>query len=181
MQRGTSLLGPKAPFSGLFVSRWFGAPPDFSLSTLRGRVIALHTFQMLCPGCVSHGIPQAQRLERVFEGAPLTVVGLHTVFEHHEAMTPTSLEAFLLEYRITHPVGVDAPSDGIPVPQTMSRLRLRGTPSLLLLDAEGNLRASHFGRRDDLLVGAQIGALLSEAEASPTAESCTPDGCVIRT
>lgn len=49
----------------------------------------LHTFQMLCPGCVAYGIPQAGR---VHEALPdVAVVGLHTVFEHHEAMHPPAL------------------------------------------------------------------------------------------
>lgn len=179
MKNRNSLLGLPLPFHALDTSQWFGAPPDFSLEQLRGRVIALHTFQMLCPGCVSHGIPQAQRLEKEFSRAPFSVVGLHTVFEHHEAMTPTALHAFLHEYRITHPVGIDTPSSDSPLPQTMSRLRLRGTPSLLLLDGQGQLRASHFGRPSDLLIGAQVGALLSELSTPITSPPCTTEGCAV--
>ncbi|MDH4283202.1 MAG: hypothetical protein OEV36_11160 [Myxococcales bacterium] len=67
------------------IERWFNAPDDFSLDRLRGRVVALHAFQMLCPGCVAHGIPQAQRIAASFASEDVAVVGLHTVFEHHEA------------------------------------------------------------------------------------------------
>lgn len=48
----------------------------------------------------SHGLPQAERIQTTF-GDDVTVMGLHTVFEHHDAMTLVSLEAFLHEYRIT--------------------------------------------------------------------------------
>jgi hypothetical protein len=65
---------------------WFNTPEALDLERLRGRVVVLHAFQMLCPGCVAHGIPQAQRVAETFKGAPLTVVGLHTVFEHHGAL-----------------------------------------------------------------------------------------------
>jgi hypothetical protein len=41
--------------------RWFNSEP-LTLSALRGRVVLLHAFQMLCPGCVSHGTPQAKNL-----------------------------------------------------------------------------------------------------------------------
>lgn len=45
--------------------------------------------------------------------------GLHTVFEHHEGMQPVSLQAFLHEFRVTHPVGVDAATPGKRIPATM--------------------------------------------------------------
>ena len=48
----------------------------------------MEAFQMLCPGCVSHGLPQAKRIQHTF-GDAVTVLGLHCVFEHHAAMTPS--------------------------------------------------------------------------------------------
>lgn len=133
-----------------------------SLEALRGRVVVLHAFQMLCPGCVQHGLPQAQRLQAAFDPAAVAVVGLHTVFEHHEAMTVVSLRAFLHEYRIAFPVGIDAPGAEGPVPQTMQAYGLHGTPSLLLIDRAGRLRRHSFGADDDVTVGAAIATLLAE-------------------
>lgn len=147
------------------VERWFNAPSPLTLASLRGRVVVVEAFQMLCPGCVSHGLPQAQRVRQLFPAAQVAVIGLHTVFEHHAAMTPVSLEAFLHEYRITFPVGVDRPADSGPIPRTMQAYGMRGTPTLLLVDAAGRLRQHHFGRVDDLALGAQIAALLGEAAA----------------
>lgn len=89
------------------VSQWLNTNQPLRLADLKGRVIMLHAFQMLCPGCVSHGVPQAERLHRQLAGEDAVVVGLHSDFEHHAAMTPVALEAFLHEYNITHPVGVD--------------------------------------------------------------------------
>jgi len=37
------------------------------LSALLGRVVMLHAFQMLSPGCVSHGLPQASRVREMFK------------------------------------------------------------------------------------------------------------------
>ena len=88
------------------IGLWFNTDEPLVLPTLRGRVIAMHTFQMLCPGCVSHGLPQTKRIQQIFGKTDLVVFGLHTVFEHHNA-TPHALEAFLYEYRIRFPVGVD--------------------------------------------------------------------------
>lgn len=156
----------------LAVSQWFNAgetPP--TLLGLRGRVVVIEAFQMLCPGCVSHGIPQAKRIQQVF-GTDLTVLGLHTVFEHHQAMTPVSLEAFLYEYGVTFPVGVDAPQAGSDTPTTMTRYALRGTPSLIVIDRAGALRANTFGQVDDLGLGALLGRLLDESPSPTSDPSC---------
>jgi peroxiredoxin len=155
-----------APFAlDWTVSRWFNAKTPLSLADLRGRVVMLHAFQMLCPGCVSHAVPQAERVHREFANAGVAVVGLHTVFEHHEAMTPVALEAFLHEYRITHPVGVDEAVAGDSLPTTMRRYDFQGTPSIVLIDRAGRLRMQEFGRVDDLYLGVALGQLIAEALA----------------
>ena len=146
----------------LSVSQWFNTEQDISLSGLRGQVVVLEAFQMLCPGCVLHGLPLAQKVQRVFPADAVTVLGLHSVFEHHAAMTPVSLEAFLHEYRITFPVGVDAAGKGA-MPKTMAAFQMRGTPSLLLFDKAGVIRAQYFGETSEMRLGAEIAVLLAEA------------------
>ena len=93
----------------------------------------------------------------------VAVIGLHCVFEHHAAMTPVSLRAFLHEYRIRFPVAVDMTGERGPLPQTMEAYALEGTPTLLLIDREGRLRARHFGTVSDLALGAEIMALVLES------------------
>lgn len=148
----------------LHADTWFNTPHPLALEGLRGRVVALHTFQMLCPGCVSHGLPQAARMHQLFPPQQLAVIGLHTVFEHHEVMQPAAaLAAFIHEYRLAFPIAIDRPDPhGGPVPMTMKAMGLRGTPTLVLLDKRGRIRLHQFGRVDDLLVGALIGQLLAE-------------------
>ena len=146
----------------LAVSRWFNTETPLTLAGLKGRVVVLHAFQMLCPACVAHGTPQAERIHRLLGGEDLAVIGLHTVFEHHAAMTPVALEAFIHEYRLRFPIAVDAPGTDGPIPETMARYGMRGTPTTILIDRAGNLREHFFGQADDLMLGAAIGALLSE-------------------
>ena len=146
----------------IVVTRWFNTPAPISLADLRGRVVMLHAFQMLCPGCVAHGTPQAQRAHNLFRNADLAVIGLHTVFEHHAAMTPVSLEAFIHEYRLTFPIGVDEPSDDGPIPVTMRRYEMRGTPTTIIIGRDGRIRHHEFGQEDDLALGAMLGSLLAE-------------------
>ena len=151
---------------------WFNA--DGAPET-EGRVVILHAFQMLCPGCVAHGIPQAQRIQQTFDPADVCVIGLHTVFEHHEAMQPVSLRAFLHEYRVEFPVGVDTPRLDSRIPTTMAAFEMHGTPTLILLDRRGRVRLHAFGRPDDMAVGAAVAALVAE----PADEACDADGCRI--
>ena len=144
----------------LDVAGWVNSPP-VDLADLRGRVVVIEAFQMLCPGCVSHGIPQAQRIQRTFRPDQVAVLGLHTVFEHHAVMGRDALEAFIHEYRITFPVAIDRPVEGDRIPATMAAYELQGTPSLLVVDQEGNLRHKFFGSVDDIALGAHIGRLLA--------------------
>jgi hypothetical protein len=57
---------PDAP--EILAESWLNTPTPLLLRELKGRVVALHAFQMLCPGCVAHGIPQATSIERTFAG-----------------------------------------------------------------------------------------------------------------
>lgn len=160
------------------IAHWLNAPAPVSQDTLRGKVILAVAFQMLCPGCVSQGLPQAQRARAAFAPENLAVIGLHTVFEHHEAQgTPAALAAFLHEYRIAFPVGIDAQSDE-RVPQTMRAYQMQGTPTTLLIDRSGMLRMQTFGHLDDMRLGAAIQALIGEgapvvrADTAPAAQVC---------
>jgi peroxiredoxin len=150
---------PFPPAPPLLAAPWFNTSEGITLEALRGRVVVVEAFQMLCPGCVSHGIPQAQRIQAAFGSADVMVLGLHTVFEHHAAMTPVSLEAFLHEYRVTFPVGVDLAHES-GMPQTMRAYQMQGTPTLILIDAQGRLRKQWFGAASDLVVGAEIMRLM---------------------
>ncbi|MGD9741095.1 MAG: redoxin domain-containing protein [Dongiaceae bacterium] len=155
------------PAPPIEATRWFNADEPVTLDALRGRVVVLEAFQMLCPGCVSHGLPQAGRVFETFSRDDVVVLGLHSVFEHHAAQTPVALEAFLHEYRIAFPVGVDRPDPEGPLPRTMSVYGMQGTPTLVLIDRKGHRRVQHFGHVADLQLGAEIMALIHEAPPDP--------------
>ena len=174
----------KAPT--LQVERWFNTDSEITLDDLAGKVVVIEAFQMLCPRCVSHGLPLARLIYDTFPREKVAVIGLHTVFEHHAAMAPVSLEAFLFEYKIPFPVGVDQPGD-TDLPQTMAAYSMRGTPSLILIDAQGNLRANYFGQVSELRIGAEIATLISECIATEesmgsnesTGPGCDESGCSV--
>lgn len=148
------------------VSRWFNSPP-LTLAGLRRRVVVVYAFQILCPACAVQALPQMQRLQQAFSDEDLTVIGLHTVLQHDPKQSPLALQAFLKEYGYTFPVGVDAYNEGASRPQTMQTYAVQGTPTLLLVDAQGRLRKQHFGSVDDLALGVALGGLLEEARRDP--------------
>ena len=144
---------------------WLNSDQPLSLSALNGKIIVLYAFQMLCPGCVHNSMPQAQRVHELFAGDDVAVIGLHTVFEHHEAMKRPSLEAFVHEFRLRFPIGIDAHKSGETQPATMSTYNMQGTPTIILIDRQGRLRKQKFGHEHDLVLGAEIQALLMEENA----------------
>ena len=153
------------------VSHWFNTDGDISLEQLKGRVVVVGAFQMLCPGCVAHSIPQLKKLHELSRSLPLTVIGLHTVFEHHQAMQPHALKAFIHEYGLHFPTGVAAYQGDNPMPKTMEAWQMRGTPSTLVFSATGELCLHEFGHLDDLALGVVIGQLLTTAQAQPRESS----------
>jgi peroxiredoxin len=180
----------------LQASQWLNTVRPITLDALRGRVVVLHAFQMLCPACVSHGLPQAVKTRALFGEDQVSVLGLHSVFEHHDVMTPTALKAFVHEYRLSFPIAIDQATPGSSLPLTMQAYALRGTPSLVLIDRRGRIRLNHFGHLDDMALGALIGQLMSEGagvnerlvgEAGPTAgelaaadaPACDAGGCPV--
>ena len=143
----------------LTAQAWFNADNEIQLAELRGRVVVLSAFQVLCPHSLSFGVPQTLRIHRTFDPKEVAVIGLHATFEHHEAITPAVVKAFIQEHRLKYPIALARPSKTGPIPETMERYRMRGTPSLILIDKQGVIRKHAFGPVDDLRVGAEIGAL----------------------
>lgn len=144
------------------VDEWLNADGPIMLASLRGRVVVMLAFQMLCPGCVAHALPLATRLHRMFPKSEVAMLGLHTVFEHHEAMSSVALHAFMHEYRVPFPVGIDRPGIHGPIPDTMRAYGMQGTPTWLLYDIEGRLRQQFFGDMDALRLGAEIMRLVDD-------------------
>jgi AhpC/TSA family len=155
----------------LLVHSWLNTDRPLQLAGLRGRVVVLAAFQVLCPNSIANGIPQAQRIYETFAPGDVAVIGLHTTFEHHDAFSGAVLKAFVHEYRLKFPIAIDQPNPASPIPHTMERYKMRGTPSLVLIDRHGLVRKHTFGAVDDLRLGAEIGALVQESDAGTVARS----------
>ena len=150
----------------LAVQGWINTTGDVSSEIEKSKVLVVHVFQMLCPGCIYHGIPQTIKLHNDFSNKGVLVLGLHSVFEHHEVMTEAALKVFTSELRLPFPVGVDRSVDGHWMPETMQKFQLQGTPSTLIFDSEGKLCLQHFGALDQTFVENFINDLLNNKQTA---------------
>jgi len=167
------MTGVLAQAPELTAQQWFNTDRPLCLAALRGRVVVLVAFQVLCPNSVAGAIPQARRVHETFEPKDVAVIGLHATFEHHDAHSPAVIKAFIHEYRLEFPIALDSPNAHGPIPHTMDRYGMRGTPSVVLIDRSGLVRKHAFGVADDLALGAQIGALAHEAPAAASVARIT--------
>lgn len=215
-------IGQKTPL--LSVSTWVqGAQVNFD--RLSGQVVLVEVFQVNCPGCFLHALPQALDLYDKYSEHGLSVLGIATAFEdfdknnlenltrlaeHGEVVGETlrvlsqqgKLSAGRLPYRIPFPLAMDRLNNRqaestdndianfiktrIPTfeqqpkadqqkirqqvehyfqsldyhAETFERFDLKGTPSHILVDKQGILRACAFGFYPEL--EAQILGLLQE-------------------
>jgi AhpC/TSA family len=168
------MFNPENP-PELSVASWLNIDQPLTLKALRGKVVLLTAFQLLCGGSTKHAIPQAARIAKCFQPKQVQVIGLHTVFERHDEMTDEALKAFVTEQQISFPIAIDAPAkssggkapkDGVS-PQTMAAFEIQGTPTILLFDRQGRLRRHYLGQVDDLRLGAEIMALTMEDANAP--------------
>jgi peroxiredoxin len=151
------------------VQAWLNTEAPLDLASLRGRVVVLLAFQMLCPGCAQFALPQLRRVSQAFDPARVAAVGLHTVFENQGAQSPEALAAFLRDRGLDFPVGVDRPDDIGDIPITMGAYGMQGTPTLVLIDRVGRIRQQTLGHVPDLNLGASIMALVMEPDAAADA------------
>ncbi len=159
------MFNPEQP-PELTVAKWLNTEDAPTLAGLKGKVVVVAAFQMLCPGSSKHLVPQAQRLADNFSDDEVAVIGLHTVFERHGDMTPDKLKDFLGENEITFPVAIDQPN-GKDMPKTMSAYEIQGTPTLLVFDRQGRLRRHYLGGVDDVRIAAEVMALSLEDRNAP--------------
>ena len=61
----------------------------------RGNVVLVEVFQVNCPGCFTHGIPQAIDMYMKYRDSSLRVLGLATAFEDFDKNTLENLKLLL--------------------------------------------------------------------------------------
>lgn len=82
-------IGQKAPNFG--VSEWVqGAPTNFDQE--KDHIVLLEVFQVNCPGCFMHAIPEAINIYNKYKDEGVRVIGLATAFEDFDKNTLDNLK-----------------------------------------------------------------------------------------
>ena len=85
----SAVIGEKAPNFG--VSEWVqGIPTNFDQE--KDKVILLEVFQVNCPGCFMHAIPEAINIYNKYKDEGVRVLGLATAFEDFDKNTLDNLK-----------------------------------------------------------------------------------------
>jgi len=84
-----AIVGKPAPH--IQVAQWVQGGP-VNLDTLKGRVVLVEVFQVNCPGCFLHALPEVVHLHEAYHRQGLTVIGLATAFEDFDKNTLANLE-----------------------------------------------------------------------------------------
>ena len=84
----SAVIGQKVPNFG--VSEWIqGAPTNFDQE--KDHVVLLDVFQVNCPGCFMHAIPEAINIYNKYKDEGVRVLGLATAFEDFDKNTLDNL------------------------------------------------------------------------------------------
>ena len=90
-------IGQKAP--NLAVSEWVQGRPT-NIDKEMGNVVLIEVFQVNCPGCFSHGIPEAIDIYTKYRDRGLRVFGLATAFEDFDKNTLENLRLLLTKGQV---------------------------------------------------------------------------------
>jgi len=83
------VIGEKAPNFG--VSEWVqGAPTNFDQE--KDHIVLLEVFQVNCPGCFMHSIPEAIEIYNKYKDEGVRVLGIATAFEDYDKNTIENLK-----------------------------------------------------------------------------------------
>lgn len=85
-----TVIGQKAP--NFATSEWVqGIPTNFDQE--KDHIVLLEVFQVNCPGCFMHAIPEAIQIYQKYSNEGVRVIGLATAFEDFELNTIENLKA----------------------------------------------------------------------------------------
>jgi hypothetical protein len=94
----TATIGKPAP--DIQVETWVQGGP-VNISTLPGQVVLVEVFQVNCPGCFVHALPEALHLHQTYQDKGLAVIGLATAFEDFDRNNLANLELLVAAGELT--------------------------------------------------------------------------------
>ncbi len=151
------LLGPAPDFTG--TQRWFNTPDATKLSlpalTAQRRVVLIDFWTYTCINCI-RTLPYLKAWDAKYRDKGLTIVGVHTP-EFAFEKRADNVAAAIRQNGLRYPVAQDNDF------ATWNAWGNQYWPAKYLVDADGQVRYTHFGEGDYKETEAAIRALLAEA------------------
>jgi cytochrome c biogenesis protein CcdA/thiol-disulfide isomerase/thioredoxin len=148
------VYGEAPEFSGIV--KWLNTDAALSMQDLRGQVVLIDFWTYSCINCI-RTLPYVTSWYEKYQDQGLVVVGVHTPEFAYEKKTENVIDA-MRQYHINYPVAQDNDY------ATWQAYNNRYWPALYLIDAEGNIRYTHFGEGRYEETERAIQALLGEVK-----------------
>ena len=137
------------------LTSWMNSKP-FLLDEMQGRVVLVDFWTYTCINCIRN-IPHIEAFYEKYKDNGLVVLGVHTPEFEFEKDVDNVRES-VKEYGVKYPVALDNDY------ATWNAFENRFWPTLYLIDANGNIRYTHFGEGKYAETEAAIQQLLLEAD-----------------
>ena len=160
-------LGKAPEITG--IDHWLNSEP-LTLASLHGKVVLVDFWTYSCINCI-RTLPYLESWYQKYAAEGFVIVGVHApefAFEHDTG----NVQSAIARFGITYPVAQDNEF------KTWGAYSNEYWPAHYLIDANGNIRAEHFGEGAYAETEAQIRALLAEAGQAALPTSTTGDGPV---
>lgn len=164
VQDGLPNLGQAPDFVG--IDHWLNSSP-LSIGQLKGKVVLVDFWTYSCINCI-RTLPHVTSWYNTYKDQGLVVIGVHApefAFEHD---TNNVAEA-IKQYGITYPVAQDNEL------KTWTAYNNEYWPAEYLIDANGTIRATHFGEGNYDETETTIRTLLKEAKQSSMLPAAAPE------
>ena len=133
---------------------WINSPP-LSIDSLKGKVILVDFWTYTCINCI-RTLPHLTEWYEKYRSDGFVILGVHTP-EFEFEKKKSNILAAIAEYDINYPVAMDNDY------ATWIAYQNRYWPAHYLIDAEGNIRYTHFGEGRYAEIEGAIQQLLLEA------------------
>ncbi|SNS82834.1 cytochrome c biogenesis protein DipZ [Pseudomonas segetis] len=140
--------------------QWLNSPP-LSKDQLKGKVVLVDFWTFDCINC-RHTLPYVKDWAQKYSKDGLVVIGVHTPEYGFERIID-NVKAKVKEYGITYPVAID---NNYAIWRNFDN---QYWPAHYLIDANGQVRYTHFGEGSYDTQEKMIQQLLKEAKATPAA------------
>lgn len=139
------------------ITKWLNTDKPLSIESLRGKVVLVDFWTYTCINCI-RTLPYVTSWYEKYKDKGLVVIGVHTPEFEFEKDTKNVQNA-IAQYKITYPVAQDNDYE------TWNAYDNQYWPAEYLIDANGQVRRTHFGEGEYDQTEMAIQKLLEEAGA----------------